>query len=88
MTEQLLPFDAPSKPVRRPFVTDTLTMRMADWWRSHPFAALQIGEDNDFVRRAWNAGQLETEDAGDLMHATIHPGNTSPRTMNDNWRPL
>lgn len=57
-----------------------------DWWKRHRFPALQIGEDNHFVSEAWNAGELSTAHAGDLMYATIHAGNTSPRMMGENWK--
>jgi hypothetical protein len=59
-----------------------------DWWRGHPFPDLQVGEDNAFVATAASAGQLTTIDAGELMHATIHLGNTSPRSMGDSWKKL
>jgi hypothetical protein len=60
-----------------------------DWWQRNPFTDLQIGEDNQFVARARSQGQLITADAGDLMWATIHPSNTSPRQLNGkNWRSL
>lgn len=52
-----------------------------DWWRAHQFPALQVGEDNRFVAEAWAAGQLVSVDAGELMHASIHATNTSPRNM-------
>ena len=37
------------------------------------------------VRAIRAAGELVTADAGDLMHATIHKGNTSPRKMGSAW---
>jgi O-antigen biosynthesis protein len=59
------------------------------WWQAHRFPAIQIGEDNAMVAAAWNADQLSTSDAGDLMYASIHAGNTSPRRMlGDNWKSL
>jgi glycosyltransferase involved in cell wall biosynthesis len=59
-----------------------------DWWANHRFLSLQRGEDDAFTRAAWNAGQLSTADAGQLMFATNHPGNTSPRSMGSNFKPL
>lgn len=60
-----------------------------DFWRSHKFPAVQTGEDKTFVIEAWNAGQLEPADDLGLMHATIHPGNTSPRSLEGrSWRAL
>jgi O-antigen biosynthesis protein len=52
-----------------------------DWWRARRFRSLQVGEDNQFVSEADALGQLITADAGELMYATIHAGNTSPRKM-------
>lgn len=57
-----------------------------EYWSANRFPPLRVGEDNKFVSAAWSDGQLATADAGDLMYATIHPGNTSPRTLGDNWK--
>lgn len=59
-----------------------------DWWEKHPFPAKNVGEDNEFVMTAARAGQLYAEDANNLMHATIHAGNTSPRNFGSNWKEL
>lgn len=60
-----------------------------DWWEDHHFRSIQVAEDNEFVREAATAKQVATEDAGDLMHATIHGGNVSPRQLGAaNWRQL
>ena len=57
-----------------------------DWWAGHKFPCLQVGEDNAFVAEAAGAGQLATADGSEMMHATIHTGNTSPRILRgDNW---
>ena len=57
-----------------------------DWWRQHRFPAKQVGEDGDFVRAANENGQLVTADAGELMVASIHLENTSPRRLSgDQW---
>jgi glycosyltransferase involved in cell wall biosynthesis len=56
-----------------------------EWWKRNRFRSVQVGEDNQFVAAASAAGELVTADAGDLMHATIHPGNTSPRKMGSAW---
>jgi hypothetical protein len=40
------------------------------------------------VAVAHAAGELITADAGDLMYATNHAGNTSPRKLGDNWKPI
>jgi glycosyltransferase involved in cell wall biosynthesis len=60
-----------------------------DWWRKHPFPARNIGEDNEFVTAAAVRGELAVSEAGDLMHATIHPGNTSVRQLSGaSWKRL
>ena len=51
------------------------------WWAAHPFKPKHIAEDLEFAREAHIAGQLISVDAGELMVATIHRGNTSPRHM-------
>lgn len=58
------------------------------WWMGHRFQELQVGEDNSFVFEAATAQQLATADAGELMHATIHAGNTSPREIKAGWERL
>lgn len=64
------------------FVLGTSLCFRRDYWQAHPFPAKQVGEDYDFVRGAVAAGELAVaEAAGDLMYATIHPGNTSPRAL-------
>lgn len=52
-----------------------------NWWRSHPFPAKQIGEDGEFVTEARQHHQLVSVPAGNLMAASIHPGNTSHRIL-------
>ncbi len=63
-----------------------------DWWLNHKFKEMQIGEDSEFIRTARSVGRYIAapacglnpvtgiEDA-DLMYATIHAGNTSPRDL-------
>lgn len=50
-----------------------------DYWRAHRFREIQVGEDGLFAHDAAAAGQLAPAPAGDLMWASIHAGNTSPR---------
>jgi len=59
-----------------------------EWWRANRFKSVQIGEDNQFVRNADTRGEFVSADAGLLMHATIHPGNTSKRTLGSSWTKL
>jgi glycosyltransferase involved in cell wall biosynthesis len=59
-----------------------------EWQQKNPFPPANIGEDNQMVSRAQAAGQIVSEDAGELMYATIHSGNTSPRSGGNNWKKL
>ena len=61
-----------------------------DWWLDHPFEPLQVGQDERFCAVAAGAEQLAECADLDLMYATIHPGNTSPRNVNRGfpWVPL
>lgn len=70
------------------YALGTSLLYTKQWWSDHPFRAVQVGEDNQFVREAFEAGQLDTVDAGELMYATIHNGNTSPRSLGNNWSKL
>jgi len=48
-----------------------------DFWRRHNFIDdHRMTEDNAFAREARDANQLICVDAGELMVARIHPGNT------------
>ncbi len=61
-----------------------------DWWQGHHFVSLQVGEDNRFGDDARNAQELICSDAGDLMFARIHRGNTDPKSTanTDAWKRL
>lgn len=72
----------------RNYALGTSLCYRADYWRNNRFPSLQVGEDNAMVATAWAQGQLSTADAGELMYATIHSGNTSPRNITDNWKLL
>lgn len=56
-----------------------------DWWQGHPFPAVSVGEDNAFIQTAVTHEEFSSAPAGDLMYATLHPGNTSPKLMNSRW---
>lgn len=60
------------------------------WALGHPFEELMSGQDESFSNRAHAAGQLVLDPDCDLMYATIHPGNTSPRSLESGsaYRPL
>lgn len=61
----------------------------ADWWKAHPFAAVQIGEEHGFVGTAVKAGRFVADNAGEHFIASIHPQNTSKRhTSGSPWKEL
>lgn len=51
------------------------------WWMGNRFPANQVGEDAGFVKRAHEQGVLSVAEAGELMFATIHGGNSCPRNV-------
>jgi hypothetical protein len=60
-----------------------------DWWAKHPFSTKQIGEDSDFILEAVRHKQHISADAGELMIASIHRTNTSPRSLSGNsWKKI
>lgn len=60
-----------------------------DWWEIHPFQPLRVGEDDAFVNTANEFGQLASVDAGELMVASIHPGNTVQRHQREEkWKKI
>jgi len=71
------------------FALGTSLCYRKQWWRTHPFRSVQIGEDNHFVDAANFERQLATVDAGELMYATVHPTNTSTRQCSgSSWQLL
>jgi hypothetical protein len=57
------------------------------WALQHPFEDKHIHEDLAFTLVAGEAKMLAVSTRIDLMHATIHSGNTSPRPVEEtgNW---
>lgn len=71
------------------YALGTSLLYRRDWVRIHPFPAKQIAEDGAFVRAAISGAEFAASDAGDLMWASIHDHNTSPRrTSGSAWREL
>lgn len=57
------------------------------WWASHPFKPIQVGEDGAFIEPAKKAKEITVVPANELMYATIHRNNTSPRSLDpSNWK--
>ena len=54
---------------------------LKSWWERHPFPHSHIGEDAGFIDDAIKAGQHVSTDAGELVVASIHPNNTSAKTL-------
>lgn len=62
---------------------------LKSWWSEHPFPDKHVSEDNDFAMTAAQNKQLISCDAGEMVIASIHPGNTSPRHVEgQQWRKL
>jgi len=71
------------------YAIGTSLMYRRSWALAHPFKNIHVGEDGVFGDEARVRGQLVCAPAGDLMAASIHPGNTSPRQLTgDNWHRL
>jgi glycosyltransferase involved in cell wall biosynthesis len=69
-----------------PYAIGTSLMYRREFWRRNPFRDVQVAEDEAFVRQAIREGVLVSTDAGDMMRATNHAGNTSPRVfVGKNW---
>lgn len=70
----------------RPIGLGTSLCYRKEYWTAHPFPAKQVGEDEDFMNMANGAQEFAPADAGLLMVASVHSGNTSPRTLSgDMW---
>lgn len=52
-----------------------------DWWQRHQFPPKQIHEDGDFIEAAAREKQLAAADAGQLVVASVHSGNTSKKML-------
>lgn len=65
--------------LRDEYALGTTLMFRKDFWQTHRFPDIQIGEDTDFTDRVFE--DMATADAGDFMFATIHEGNASPRNL-------
>jgi glycosyltransferase involved in cell wall biosynthesis len=64
-----------------------------EFWRTHNFVSEdhRRWEDNVFVQAARNENEIVAVDAGKLMVARIHPGNTCPKKPRENprqWTPV
>ena len=71
------------------WVAGATLMYRRSYWERHPFEPLQVGEDWRFLEGIRQAGELaDLADPG-LCVATVHAGNTSPKTTDDAlWMPV
>ncbi len=68
------------------FAIGTSLCYRRDFALANPFPPIQVGEDAQFCNKARDMKQLVSVPAMDMMRASIHPGNTSPRILKgDNW---
>jgi hypothetical protein len=65
------------------YALGTSLLYRREWAIEHPFRLAENawGEDNNFVNDARSAGDLISVDAGQLMVARAHPGNTSKKDL-------
>ena len=68
-------------PLPNGFVHGTSLCFTREWWKANPFLEVNIGEDAAFCETAAQAGQLAQCPDTNLMYATIHPGNTSKKNV-------
>lgn len=72
----------------RSWAFDSSLVYRRDFWERHKFSPVNDGLEMAFRDAAWREGELVSVDAGDMMHASIHPGNTSPRAIGEGWEDL
>jgi glycosyltransferase involved in cell wall biosynthesis len=71
------------------YAVGTSLVYRKEFWERHKFPAKMIGEDGDFVREASQARELAACDGGEMIIASIHPGNTSKRQLTGSqWEKL
>jgi len=68
----------------QPWVAGATLAYTRAYARRHPFAALDVGEDNAFVAAALPGELLDLADA-QLCLCSLHDGNTSPRRTTGPW---
>jgi O-antigen biosynthesis protein len=71
------PWDNPDKE----YALGTSLCYRKEFWRRHPFKDVNVAEDDAFVAAARRERALVSVDAGNMMVATIHEGNTSVRDL-------
>jgi glycosyltransferase involved in cell wall biosynthesis len=64
---------------------DTSLCYLRSFWEAHPFPDINDGCEENLRIAAQKAKQLITADAGEMMYATIHGGNTSRRVIGEGW---
>ena len=73
------------------FGFDTSLCYLKSFWERHDFGHVNDGLEMSFRAAAIREGQFVSTDAGDMMFASIHPGNTGPRVMtpgNSSWQAI
>jgi glycosyltransferase involved in cell wall biosynthesis len=72
---------------QKPWIAGATMAYYRTFWERNNFQNIKIGEDNIF---AWAAGNnILSHQYINGMVATIHPGNTSPKSVNNSrWKPV
>lgn len=71
------------------FALDTSLCYFKDFWERHPFDHVNDGLEFNFRAAAVREGVFVSVDAGAMMYATVHPGNTSNHNIDlrsESWR--
>lgn len=61
------------------YALGTSLMYTREFWEEHRFTSEHVGEDVSFWAVARGLGAIASADAGEMMWARIHPGNTSAK---------
>ena len=73
------------------YALGTSLMYRRSYWEQNPFKSdCSVGEDGHFIAPARKFGTIISADAGGMMFATIHHGNSSPRNLaaTAQWREI
>lgn len=66
---------------KRPWLTGASLIYRKSFWEKNPFKALQIGEDDEYIRN--NKATIYAHDYYQGFIATLHPNNTSLKFFED-----
>lgn len=68
-------------------INSSLVFRKS-WWERHRFPEIQVASDIPFLDALVDAGEITAGPSRDLMAASVHRDNTSPRSLGPSYRPI